>query len=120
MPLSVNPDPVLWHEPRQSGRELRQRSSRGAEHRRRAWHDRALSQAHRIFARHLLRSRLGRVAGAEPVDGVDVPLEAGMCFHIPIALREYGAFTEGLSESIVITEEGCRVFGQVPRRIHVI
>lgn len=51
---------------------------------------------------------------------MDVPLEAGMCFHIPIALREYGAFTEGLSESIVITEEGCRVFGQVPRRIHVI
>lgn len=53
-------------------------------------------------------------------DTVDVPLEAGMCFHIPIALREYGSFTVGLSESIVVTESGCRVLGQVPRRISVI
>ena len=53
-------------------------------------------------------------------DGVDVPLEPGMCFHIPTALREYGVFTVGLSESIVVTETGCRVLGSVPRRIHVV
>jgi Xaa-Pro aminopeptidase len=53
-------------------------------------------------------------------DGIDVPLEPGMCFHVPTALREYGAFTVGLSESIAITETGCRILGSVPRRIHVV
>lgn len=53
-------------------------------------------------------------------DGIDVPLEPGMCFHIPMALREYGAFTVGLSESIVVTETGCRILGLVPRQIHVV
>jgi Xaa-Pro dipeptidase len=53
-------------------------------------------------------------------DGVDVKLEPGMCFHVPTALREYGAFTVGLSESIVVTESGCRILGALPRRIHVV
>jgi Xaa-Pro dipeptidase len=53
-------------------------------------------------------------------DGVEVPLEPGMCFHIPTALREYGVFTVGLSESIVVTETGCRILGNVPRHIHVV
>ncbi len=52
-------------------------------------------------------------------DGIEVPLEPGMCFHLPTALREYGAFTVGLSESIVITETGCRILGSLPRRITV-
>jgi len=53
-------------------------------------------------------------------EGIDVPLEPGMCFHVPIALREYGAFTVGLSESIVITPSGCRILGTVPRHIVVV
>jgi Xaa-Pro dipeptidase len=53
-------------------------------------------------------------------DGVEVPLQPGMCFHVPIALRDYGVFTVGLSESIVITEAGCRILGNVPRRISVL
>ena len=54
-------------------------------------------------------------------EGIDVPLEPGMCFHVPTALREYGAFTVGISESITITENGCRVLGRgLPRQIHVI
>ena len=53
-------------------------------------------------------------------DTVDVKLESGMCFHVPIALREYGVFTVGLSESIAVTDTGCRILGQVPRRIHVV
>ncbi len=52
-------------------------------------------------------------------DGVDVPLEPGMCFHVPTTLREYGVFTVGLSESIVVTDTGCRVLGRVPRQMHV-
>ena len=53
-------------------------------------------------------------------DGIDVPLEPGMCFHIPTTLREYGVFTVGLSESIVVTDTGCRLLGSLPRRIHVV
>ncbi len=53
-------------------------------------------------------------------DGVDVPLEPGMCFHVPTALREYEAFTVGLSESIVVTHTGYRILGNIPRRIHVV
>ena len=54
-------------------------------------------------------------------DGADMPLEPGMCFHIPITLREWGAFTVGISESIVITEKGCRVLGgSISRRLHIV
>lgn len=52
-------------------------------------------------------------------DAIDVPLEPGMCFHVPTALREYGVFTVGLSESIVVTETGYRILGTIPRAIHV-
>lgn len=54
-------------------------------------------------------------------DGIDIALEPGMCFHIPITLREWGAFTVGISESIAITEDGCRQLGgSLPRGIEVI
>jgi Xaa-Pro dipeptidase len=53
-------------------------------------------------------------------DGVDIPLEPGMCFHVPTTLREWGVFTVGLSESIVVTETGCRLLGTLPRRITVV
>ena len=53
-------------------------------------------------------------------DTVDVALEPGMCFHVPVALREYGVFTVGLSDSIAITPTGCEILGSVPRRIQVV
>ncbi len=53
-------------------------------------------------------------------DSVDLPLEPGMCFHVVPALREYGVFTVGISESICITETGARVLGHVPRPIQVV
>jgi Xaa-Pro dipeptidase len=53
-------------------------------------------------------------------DGIDVPLEPGMCFHVPTTLREYGVFTIGLSESIAVTETGCRILGRVPREVRVV
>ena len=49
-------------------------------------------------------------------DSVTLPLEPGMCFHIPITLREWGAYTVGISESIVVTETGARILGQTPPR----
>ncbi len=46
---------------------------------------------------------------------VDTPLQAGMTFHIPPALRIYGEFTVGVSETVVVTESGCRTLGSIER-----
>jgi Xaa-Pro dipeptidase len=47
--------------------------------------------------------------------GVTTELVPGMTFHIPPALRIYGRFTVGVSETVVVTETGHRVLGTVPR-----
>lgn len=47
--------------------------------------------------------------------GVTTQLQPGMTFHIPPALRIYGRFTVGVSETVVVTETGCRVLGTIPR-----
>jgi Xaa-Pro dipeptidase len=49
--------------------------------------------------------------------GVTRPLEPGMAFHIPPALRIYGVFTVGVSETVVVTETGCRVLGTTDRAL---
>ena len=46
---------------------------------------------------------------------VDIELVPGMTFHIPIALREYYQHTVAVSETIVITDTGCRALSEVPR-----
>jgi Xaa-Pro dipeptidase len=38
-----------------------------------------------------------------------------MTFHIPAAVRIYGQFTVGVSETVVVTEKGCRPLGKVAR-----
>jgi Xaa-Pro dipeptidase len=38
-----------------------------------------------------------------------------MTFHIPPALRIYGEFTVGVSETVVVTETGHRVLGSIAR-----
>jgi Xaa-Pro dipeptidase len=47
--------------------------------------------------------------------GVTTLLRPGMTFHIPPALRIYGRFTVGVSETVVVTETGCRVLGAIDR-----
>ncbi len=47
--------------------------------------------------------------------GVTTPLQAGMTFHIPPALRIYGEFTVGVSETVVVTETGYRALGAIER-----
>lgn len=49
--------------------------------------------------------------------GVDRVLEPGMVFHIPPALRDYGNFTVGVSETAVITPDGHRVLGNIDREL---
>lgn len=47
--------------------------------------------------------------------GVDVPLQPGMAFHVPITLREYGRFTVAVSETVLVTEAGARPLGSLKR-----
>ena len=47
--------------------------------------------------------------------GVKTELRPGMTFHLPPALRIYGRFTVGVSETIVVTDTGYRALGTVKR-----
>ena len=47
--------------------------------------------------------------------GVERVIEPGMAFHIPPALRDYGVFTVGVSETAIVTESGCRTLSSIPR-----
>jgi Xaa-Pro dipeptidase len=49
--------------------------------------------------------------------GVDVPLEPGMAFHVPITLREYNKFTVAVSETVLVTENGPRTFSTISREL---
>ena len=46
--------------------------------------------------------------------GVDVVIEPGMVFHIPITLRDYGKFTVAVSESYVVNDKGNRRLSRLP------
>ena len=49
--------------------------------------------------------------------GVDVVLEPGMVFHVPITLRDYGRFTVAVSETIEVTGRGPKILGKVGREL---
>jgi Xaa-Pro dipeptidase len=49
--------------------------------------------------------------------GVATELRPGMTFHIPVALRVYGQFTVGVSETVVVTETGCGALSAIERPI---
>jgi Xaa-Pro dipeptidase len=52
-------------------------------------------------------------------DGSLRPLEPGMVLHLTPALRSAGHFTMGVSETVVVTHDGCRVLSDVPRALLV-
>ena len=45
--------------------------------------------------------------------GVDVAIEPGMVFHVPITLRDYGRFTVAVSETVEVTARGPRILGRI-------
>jgi Xaa-Pro dipeptidase len=49
--------------------------------------------------------------------GDRTPLETGMVFHLPVALRDYGVSCVGLSETVLVTEKGCEVLTHYPRKL---
>jgi Xaa-Pro dipeptidase len=48
---------------------------------------------------------------------VTMALRPGMTFHMPVSLCDHGRFTTCASETIVVTETGCRVLSDVPRAL---
>jgi Xaa-Pro aminopeptidase len=48
---------------------------------------------------------------------VDVPLEQGMVFHVPIALRQYGKFTVAVSETVAVTQAAARPLSRISREM---
>ncbi len=49
--------------------------------------------------------------------GQETLLEAGMLFHLPIALRDVGNYCVGYSETVVVTETGCEQLTQFERQL---
>jgi Xaa-Pro dipeptidase len=49
--------------------------------------------------------------------GITTELRPGMTFHLPVALRVFGQFTVGVSETIMVTETGCKPLGTVGRAL---
>ncbi len=47
-------------------------------------------------------------------------LEPGMVFHVPPALRDYGVSGVGVSETIVITPDGCESLIDFPRELKIV
>lgn len=46
---------------------------------------------------------------------VDVPLQPGMVFHVPVALRDYAKFTAAVSETVVVTNGAPRTLSKISR-----
>ncbi len=40
-----------------------------------------------------------------------------MVFHLPIALRDYGVAGVALSETVLVTPDGCEPLGSTPRAL---
>jgi Xaa-Pro dipeptidase len=47
-------------------------------------------------------------------------LQPGMVFHMPPAIRELGAFGVGFSETVLVTETGCKVLTDFKRELIII
>ena len=51
--------------------------------------------------------------------GNHTPLQAGMVFHHPVALRQLGQYGTMFSETTLITEDGCEVLTSVDRELFI-
>lgn len=48
------------------------------------------------------------------------PLEPGLVFHMPPALRAFQRLCVAMSETVLVTDSGCEVLTDRPRRLHVV
>ena len=53
-------------------------------------------------------------------EGVEEEIKPGMTFHLPTSMRIPGRYGVSLSESVLVTQDGCEVLTDHPRRLHVI
>lgn len=47
--------------------------------------------------------------------GIARLIEPGMVFHLPATLRNYGVWTVGCSETVIVTDSGCEPLSTLPR-----
>lgn len=47
-------------------------------------------------------------------------LQPGMVFHLPITLRDYGHFTVGVSETVIVTETDAEPLSSLPRAMTIL
>jgi Xaa-Pro dipeptidase len=52
--------------------------------------------------------------------GDPTPLEPGMVFHMPPALRDYGVGCVGVSETVLVTPTGCEPLTRFPRELFIV
>ncbi len=52
--------------------------------------------------------------------GVETIVQPGMVFHLVPALRVYGEFTVGVSETAIVTDNGCRTLSTLARDLHTV
>ena len=45
-------------------------------------------------------------------------LATGMTFHMPMILFEEGQYGVGVSETVLVTEDGCELLSGLPRTLH--
>ena len=48
---------------------------------------------------------------------IHIPLQPGMVFHVPVALREWGQFTVAVSETLLVTDGAARPLGKLKREM---
>ena len=51
--------------------------------------------------------------------GNHTPLQVGMVFHHPVALRQLGQYGTMFSETTLVTEDGCEVLTSVDRELFI-
>jgi Xaa-Pro dipeptidase len=51
--------------------------------------------------------------------GDDRVIEPGMVFHIPVALRSYGEFCVGFSQTVLVTDQGNESLTRFPHELYV-
>ncbi len=51
--------------------------------------------------------------------GIQQPIEPGMVFHLPATLRNYGSWTVGASETVIVTDHGAEPLCGLPRALTI-
>lgn len=74
-----------------------------------------------VFTKAELAGRIGAARAALAARDIDVMIVTGPenIFDLPPALRIYGEFTVGVSQTAIVTESGCKTLSNIPRDLRL-